>query len=252
MSGMKVAFLGGGRMGEALLSGLIRSGGRATDDLMVTARREDRARELGERLGVATTLSNPEAVRWANTIVLTVKPQDMEVLLEQISEDVTADHVVVSFAAGIRTSFIERFMPPQTPVVRVMSNVPVLVDEAMSVISPGRHAEDKHLGIAEELLSSVGRVVRLPEKHQVAATATSPMRRPDDGTGRPAQGPVGARPGAKEEGPREAQERRTRHRQEELLVSPSLYCGLSRDRKEPPMFPLVKGKVTRQAHVGLP
>src|SRR5438132_10699558 len=173
MSGMKVAFLGGGRMGEALLSGLIRSGGRATDDLMVTARREDRARELGERLGVATTLSNPEAVRWANTIVLTVKPQDMEVLLEQISEDVTPEHVVVSFAAGIRTSFSERFMPPQTPVVRVMSNVPVLVDEAMSVISPGRHAEDKHLGIAEELLSSVGRVIRLPEKHQDAVTATS-------------------------------------------------------------------------------
>src|SRR6266567_4312492 len=166
MSGMKVAFLGGGRMGEALLSGLIRSGGRATDDLMVTARREERARELAERLGVATTLSNPDAVRWANTIVLTVKPQDMEALLEQISEDVTPEHVVVSFAAGIRTSFIERFMPPQTPVVRVMSNVPVLVDEAMSVISPGRHATD-------ELLSSVGRVIRLPEKHQDAVTATS-------------------------------------------------------------------------------
>src|SRR6266567_3408838 len=173
MSGMKVAFLGGGRMGEALLSGLIRSGGRATDDLMVTARREERARELAERLGVATTLSNPDAVRWANTIVLTVKPQDMEALLEQISEDVTPEHVVVSFAAGIRTSFIERFMPPQTPVVRVMSNVPVLVDEAMSVISPGRHADDKHLAVAEELLSSVGKVIRLPEKHQDAVTATS-------------------------------------------------------------------------------
>jgi len=170
---MKVAFLGGGRMGEALLSGLIRSGGRATDDLMVTARREERARELAERLGVATTLSNPDAVRWANTIVLTVKPQDMEALLEQISEDVTPEHVVVSFAAGIRTSFIERFMPPQTPVVRAMSNVPVLVDEAMSVISPGRHATDKHLAVADELLSSVGRVIRLPEKHQDAVTATS-------------------------------------------------------------------------------
>jgi pyrroline-5-carboxylate reductase len=54
-----------------------------------------------------------------------------------------------------------------------MSNVPVLVDEAMSVISPGRHAEDKDLAVAEELLSSVGRVIRLPEKHQDAVTATS-------------------------------------------------------------------------------
>jgi pyrroline-5-carboxylate reductase len=160
-------------MGEALLSGLIRSGGRSKDDLMVTARREERARELQERLGVTTTLSNDEAVRAASTLVLTVKPQDMEVLLEQISESVTSDHLVISFAAGIRTSFIERHMPPQTPVVRVMSNVAVLVDEAMSVISPGRHAEDKHLAVAEELLSSVGSVIRLPEKHQDAVTATS-------------------------------------------------------------------------------
>ena len=160
-------------MGEALLSGLMRSSGRAADDLMVTARREERAKELSERLGITATLSNVDAVRWANTLVLTVKPQDMEALLEQISEEVTPEHVVVSFAAGIRTSFIERFMPPQTPVVRVMSNVPVLVDEAMSVISPGRHAEDKDLAGAEELLSSVGRVIRLPEKHQDAVTATS-------------------------------------------------------------------------------
>jgi pyrroline-5-carboxylate reductase len=160
-------------MGEALLSGLIRSAGRSKDDLMVTARREERAAELRDRLGVTATLSNPEAVRAATTLVLTVKPQDMEALLEQISESVTTDHLVISFAAGIRTSFIERHMPPQTPVVRVMSNVPVLVDEAMSVISPGKHAEDKHMAVAEQLLASVGHVIRLPEKHQDAVTATS-------------------------------------------------------------------------------
>jgi pyrroline-5-carboxylate reductase len=169
----RVAFLGGGRMGEALLSGLIRSGGRSADDLMVTARREERVRELSERLGVTATLSNPDAVRWARTLVLTVKPQDMEALLELIGGDLTTEHLVISFAAGIRTSFIERFSPRGMPVVRVMSNVPVLVDEAMSVISAGAHAEDKHLAVAEELLGSVGKVIRLPEKHQDAITATS-------------------------------------------------------------------------------
>ncbi|TMK83865.1 MAG: pyrroline-5-carboxylate reductase [Actinobacteria bacterium] len=173
MSQRNVAFLGGGRMGEALVSGLIRSGGRATDELMVTCRREERARELADRLGVATTLSNPEAVRWAGTLVLTVKPQDMETLLGQIGDSLTLDHLVITFAAGIRTSFIEGFAPKGMPVVRVMSNVPVLVDEAMSVISAGAHAEDKHLAVAEDLLGSVGRVIRLPEKHQDAVTATS-------------------------------------------------------------------------------
>jgi pyrroline-5-carboxylate reductase len=173
MSERNVAFLGGGRMGEALVSGLIRSGGRGKDEIMITARREERARDLADRLGVSATLANPEAVRWASTLILTVKPQDMEALLEQIRAALTVDKLVISFAAGIRTSFIERFAPKGTPVVRVMSNVPVLVDEAMSVISPGTNAEDKHLAVAEELLGSVGRVIRLPEKHQDAVTATS-------------------------------------------------------------------------------
>jgi pyrroline-5-carboxylate reductase len=173
MNERHVAFLGGGRMGEALVSGLIRSGGRTKDEIMITARREERAKDLADRLGVPATLANSDAVRWASTLILTVKPQDMEALLEQIGGALTVDKLVISFAAGIRTSFIERFAPKGTPVVRVMSNVPVLVDEAMSVISPGTHAEDKHLAVAEELLGSVGRVIRLPEKHQDAVTATS-------------------------------------------------------------------------------
>ncbi|MGQ0668820.1 MAG: pyrroline-5-carboxylate reductase [Actinomycetota bacterium] len=173
MTGRKVAFLGGGKMGEALVSGLIRSGGRGTDEIMVTCRREDLARELAERHGVATTLSNPEAVEWAETLVLMVKPQDMEVLLQQIGPVVGTEQLVISFAAGIRTSFVEQFVRENVPVVRVMSNVAVLVDEAMSVVSPGSHAEDKHLSVAEELLGYVGKVLRLPEVHLDAVTATS-------------------------------------------------------------------------------
>jgi pyrroline-5-carboxylate reductase len=169
----RVAFLGGGKMGEALVSGLIRSGGRNPDEIMVTARREERVRELAERNGVAATLSNPEAVEWAETVVLTVKPQDIEALLVQVAEHVTSEHLVVSFAAGVRTSFVEKHLASTVPVVRVMSNVAVLVDEAMSVVSPGSQAEDKHLSVAEELLGYVGKVIRLPEVHLDAITATS-------------------------------------------------------------------------------
>jgi pyrroline-5-carboxylate reductase len=169
----RVAFLGGGKMGEALVSGLIRSGGRNPDEIMVTARREERVRELAERNGVAATLSNPEAVEWAETVVLTVKPQDIEALLGQVAGHVTPEHLVVSFAAGVRTSFVEKHLVSSVPVVRVMSNVAVLVDEAMSVVSPGSQAEDKHLSVAEELLGYVGKVIRLPEVHLDAITATS-------------------------------------------------------------------------------
>jgi pyrroline-5-carboxylate reductase len=173
MTGRRVAFLGGGRMGEALVSGLIRSGGRGAEEIMVTCRREERVREFGERYGVAATLSNPDAVGWAETLVLIVKPQDMEALLAQIADSVHADQTVISFAAGIRTSFVEKHLPEGVPVVRVMSNVAVLVDEAMSVVSAGAHAEEPNLEVAEELLAYVGRVIRIKETHQDAITATS-------------------------------------------------------------------------------
>jgi pyrroline-5-carboxylate reductase len=168
-----VAFLGGGRMGEALVSGLIRSGGRSADEIVVTTRRDERSREFADRYGVSATTSNPEAVERAEVLVLMVKPQDMDALIQQIAPGVTPEHLVVSFAAGIRTSFVERRLGPDVPVVRVMSNVAVLVDEAMSVVAPGSHAEDKHLAIAEELLGYVGRVIRLKETHLDAITATS-------------------------------------------------------------------------------
>jgi pyrroline-5-carboxylate reductase len=169
----KTAFLGGGKMGEALISGLIRSGGRGTDEIMVTNRRDERARELAGKYGVAATLDNAEAVRWADVVVLMAKPQDIETLLSQIREFVSSDGLVISFAAGVRTSFVEKHLPDEVPVVRVMSNVPVMVDEAMSVIAAGAHASDEHLDVAEELLGYVGKVIRLKEKHLDAVTATS-------------------------------------------------------------------------------
>ena len=173
MTDRKVALLGGGKMAEALMAGLIRSGGRSVDEIMITCRREERARELAGKYGVSASLDNAEAARWANVLVLMAKPQDMEVMLEQIRNDVTADDLVISFAAGMRTSFAEKHLPADVPVVRVMSNVPVMVDEAMSVVSPGSRAEDKHVAIAEELLGYVGKVLRLPEVHLDAVTATS-------------------------------------------------------------------------------
>jgi pyrroline-5-carboxylate reductase len=97
----------------------------------------------------------------------------MEALLEELDGSVTGETLVVSLAAGIRTGFIEKRLPEGVTVVRVMSNVAVEVDEAMSVISSGTHAEDKDLAVAEELLSSVGKVIRLSETYQDGVTALS-------------------------------------------------------------------------------
>jgi pyrroline-5-carboxylate reductase len=167
-----IAVLGTGKMGEALMSGLLRAGVVAPSGVLAAVRRDDRAKELREAYGVEV-FGAADAADRAETLVITVKPQDMAALLSEIAPYVTADKLVISVAAGITTSFIESRLAADVPVVRVMSNTPVLVDEAMSVISPGSHAGETHLRRAEELLRPVGRVLRIPESQQDAATALS-------------------------------------------------------------------------------
>jgi pyrroline-5-carboxylate reductase len=158
-------------MGEALLSGMVRAG-RPASGLVVTTHDASRVEALRERYGVSVT-SNVEAVEAASTVVVTVKPQDIGALLDEVAPVVTTDHLVVSVAAGITTSFIEKRLSGDVPVVRVMSNTPVLVDEAMSAISAGSHAREEHLERAEGLLKPVGRTIRVPESQLDAVTALS-------------------------------------------------------------------------------
>jgi pyrroline-5-carboxylate reductase len=166
-----IAILGTGKMGEALLSGLLRAGW-APSAVVAAVRREERAEEIRTGYGVQV-MDAPAAAKLADTLVLGVKPQDMGKLLAEIEPGLPPGRLVISVAAGITTSFIERRLPGEVPVVRVMSNTPVLVDQAMSVISRGAYAGEEHLRRAEELLRPVGKVLRIPESQQDAATALS-------------------------------------------------------------------------------
>jgi len=167
----QVAVLGAGKMGEALLAGMLRAGWPVSG-LLATARREERVRTLRERYGVAV-VSNVEAAKSADTLILAVKPQDIVTLLDELRSVVPSDRLVISGAAGIPTSFIERRLAEAVPVVRVMTNTPVLVDEAMSAISPGVHSTEEHLRRAEEIYRPVGKTIRVPESQQDAVTALS-------------------------------------------------------------------------------
>jgi len=166
---MTVAILGAGVMGETVVSGLVRAG-RAPSDLLVSARRKERAEELRERYGVEV-VSNLDAAHKAGTLVLVVKPQDMPDLLDEIAPAVRPGQLVVSLAAGITTASIEARLPEGVAVVRVMPNTPALVDEGMAAISRGSHCDEEHMAEAEELLRATGKVIRVPEKQQDAVTA---------------------------------------------------------------------------------
>jgi pyrroline-5-carboxylate reductase len=166
-----LAILGGGKIGEALLSGLLR-GERTPADIVVAEKHGERASYLTDTYGVKA-VEPLAAVAAARTLVLAVKPQDIDVLLAQIRPAVGPDHVVVSVAAGVTTSHIEAALAAGVPVVRCMPNTPALVDEAMTAVSAGAHAGEQHLALAESLLACVGRVVRVPESQLDAVTALS-------------------------------------------------------------------------------
>jgi pyrroline-5-carboxylate reductase len=165
------AIIGAGVMGETLLSGLIRAG-RPVADLLVGEKRSERAGELHEKYAVSV-VSNVEATQRADVVALVVKPQDMGAVLDEIGPAIRPGQLIVSLAAGITTAFLESRLPDGVPVVRVMPNTPALVDEGMAAIAAGSHCDDEHLAIAESLLGSTGRVLRVPESQMDAVTAIS-------------------------------------------------------------------------------
>src|SRR5215831_8504283 len=170
MAERRLAIIGGGRIGEALLAGLLSSGWR---DIVVTSRRDSRVAELHERHGVEATTSNPNAVRDAAIVVIAVKPQDIDGLLDEIGALLSPDQTVLTVAAAIPTAHIESRIAEGVPVVRAMPNAPSTVHEGMAGIAAGAHATDAHLGQAEDVLSHLGRVARVPESAMDAVTAVS-------------------------------------------------------------------------------
>jgi pyrroline-5-carboxylate reductase len=166
-----LAILGGGKIGEALLTGLLRAG-RFADDIVVAEKHPERAAYLSATHGVRT-VPVEAAMGIASPIVLAVKPQDIDALLAEMRPLMADRHIVVSVVAGVTTARIEKALGGNAAVVRCMPNTPALVEEAITAISPGTRASASDLDVAETLLSTVGKVVRVPERHLDAVTALS-------------------------------------------------------------------------------
>jgi len=169
----KVAILGAGRIGEALIVGLLSSGWREPGEIAATARRPERVDELNERHGVQATLSNHDAAAGAALVVISVKPQDIDALLGEIGALILPEQTVLTIAAAVTTAKIEGRLTPGVPVVRAMPNTPSTVHEGIAGLCAGAHAGNEHLDLASEALSHLGAVVRVPESALDAITAVS-------------------------------------------------------------------------------
>ncbi|MGB3371584.1 MAG: pyrroline-5-carboxylate reductase [Rhodococcus sp. (in: high G+C Gram-positive bacteria)] len=170
----RIAVIGGGRIGEALIAGLLEAG-YAVRDLVVAEKFEPRAAELASTFGVLTT-TIAEASENADVIVLAVKPGDVDGALTEVAKidlDGEREQLIVSLAAGVPTAKFESKLPAGFPVVRVMPNTPMLVGEGVSVLAPGKYAKAEHLVLVQTILSTVGKVVTVKENQLDAVTAVS-------------------------------------------------------------------------------
>jgi pyrroline-5-carboxylate reductase len=169
----KIAFVGAGNMGEALIRGILVAKLVPPERLWVADRREERRTFLAERYGIVVTADNSEAVTKAQVVMLGVKPQIIGRVLDEVRHAVDPKALVISIAAGVSIAAIEERLQTGARVVRTMPNVPATVGEGATAISAGSHATDEDVAIAKEVFSSVGLALVLEESQLDAVTGLS-------------------------------------------------------------------------------
>jgi pyrroline-5-carboxylate reductase len=167
-----IGFLGAGNMAEALIRGLLR-GHADADRIHASGPRAERMAELAERYGIQTTTDNLALVDRAEIVVLSVKPQIMRRVLDQIAERMRPDALVISIAAGIPVAAIEARLRPGTRVIRTMPNTPALVDAGATAVAAGGHATQDDLATAKRIFDAVGITEILDEGQLDAVTGLS-------------------------------------------------------------------------------
>lgn len=173
-----IAIVGAGTLGRALGNGLLRAGVVARDHLRGSIRHRERLPDAQAAADFDVGVASPEIARTADVVLLCTKPKALLLATAELATAGALDHgpLLVSVAAGVRTASIEEACaacarPPR--VVRAMPNTPCLIGEGMTVVSPGAHASDSDVAVAEELFRPLGRVLRLGEEHMDTVTGLS-------------------------------------------------------------------------------
>ncbi len=166
-----IGVIGAGVMGEALIAALIRSGVSA-GEISFAEKRADRADELASRYSIVHKDLAAVAAD-SSTLLLVVKPQDMQATLQELSPHLSQECLVISFAAGKTIASITAGLGSENPVVRVMPNTPALVGKGASGYSLGAGVTPEQRAFVANFLASTGKAIEVPENLQDAVTATS-------------------------------------------------------------------------------
>jgi len=169
----KLAVLGTGKMGGILLDAFLRRGLVTPGEVQATVRHRERTREVTRQYKVHCGTDNRAAVKGADVVLIGVKPQGVEEVLEEIRPEMTKDKIAISIAASVPTYYVEERLATEVPVIRAMPNTPASVGCGMTALVAGKFAKAEHMGVAHMLFDAVGRTVAVEEKQMDAVTGLS-------------------------------------------------------------------------------
>jgi len=170
----RIAVIGAGNMGAALIGGILKGGVADSEHVVATVRTPERAEELRAKFGICVTAGeNPQAVAGADIVVLAVKPGTLPKVLEEIRTTLQPSQILLSLAAAVPISLIEKLTDCSLPVFRAMPNIPVVVEEGATAVAANAHCTVEQRAAIESIFRAVGVVVFVEEELMHAVTALS-------------------------------------------------------------------------------
>lgn len=169
----KIGFIGGGKMAQAIIKGIISANFFNVEDIYVSEPNLKMAEKITQEFGLKVFQSNKELAKKSDIIVFAVKPFVIKDVLNDIKEVVTNKKMLISIIAGISTNYIQLELKEDVPVIRVMPNTPALVNEGMSAVCKGTNATNSHLNFTKDLFKCLGKVIQVDESQIDVITAIS-------------------------------------------------------------------------------
>lgn len=173
LSGKKLAVIGVGKLGEALISGLLKNSSIQKTDITGSVKQEGSVSRLNDRLGIKVSLDNKECVKGSDIVILAIKPQNMDTVIREIAPVIQDNQIVITVAASVTTKFVQERLGKPIAVIRAMPNTPCLLNAGMTVLCAGAHAKAEHLQVAESIFQCVGKTVFLEESLMDGVTGLS-------------------------------------------------------------------------------
>ncbi len=173
LKGKTLAVVGVGKLGEALISGLLKQGDIKASDITGSVAHESSIARVQDRLGIKTLLDNKEVVRGKDLVILAVKPQNMDKVAREIKDVLSKDQIIISVAASVTTAYVQERLNEGAVVIRAMPNTPAVMNVGMTGLSGGKQASSEHMRIAETVFKCVGETVQVDESLMDGVTALS-------------------------------------------------------------------------------